>query len=92
MLNTIPTVTDKKSAIKFLKWYEDTAATYLYLAHFPTSRPFSIDYPTAGQLKTKAKIILGKHEFQNVYEQLKRVYPGLTIERYNKQREKLGIS
>jgi hypothetical protein len=92
MIKDIPEVIDKESAVRFLKWYEDTSATYLYLAHFPSSRPFPIEYPTAGSLKTKANIILGKHEFQRKYEELKRVYPGLTIEKYNSQREKLGIS
>lgn len=81
----------KKEAIKFLKWYENKSAEYLYLASFKSSRPFPIDYPNAGKKKTQAKIVLGKHEFQRTYKELLKVYPRLTLERYNKQRIKLNI-
>jgi len=81
----------KKEAREYLKWHKDKVAEYHYTAHFASSRPFSVDYPDAGEKRTQAKIVLGTHEHQRPYEQIIIAYPQLSLEEYNEKRKKLGI-
>jgi len=81
----------KQEAESYLKWYKDKSAEYVYLARFSTVKPFPVSQPEAGAKRTRAKIVLGIHEFQKTYEVLKKIHPNLSLERYNNQRIKLGL-
>lgn len=80
-----------KEANDYLKWYNDKIDEYHYTAHFTSSRPFHVDYPKAGDKWVEAKIKLGKFQWQRSYEQIKSVYPTITLDEYNERRKKYKL-
>jgi hypothetical protein len=81
----------KEEAKEYLKWHREKVSEYNYLARFKSVAPFHVAFPKAGETKRRAKIILGTHDFQRPFEELKKFFPYLTKERYLQQRFKLGI-
>ena len=81
----------KEEATDFLEWFKHEKDTDNFLSRFKSHIPLPVRNPELWDKATKAKIILGKHEFQRPYKQLLKVYPYLTKEKYNQQRIKKGI-
>jgi len=82
----------KQEAKDFLIFFEDAKATDHYQASFPSHIPLPVTNPEYWTKAREAKIVLGIHEFQHTYEEMVGVYPYLTLEKYNSQRKKLGIT
>ncbi len=80
-----------QEARDYIYWYNNKVDEYHYKAHFKSSRPFHVDNPTAGDKLIEAKIQLGKFQWQRPYEDIKRIYPSVTLEIYNEYRKKYKL-
>ena len=81
----------KKEAKEFLIYFEERVSESHFVAHFKSSRPLAVVSPELYDKKREAEIVLGIFQWQRPYEQIKKVFPSISLEKYNQYREKYKL-
>jgi hypothetical protein len=78
-------------ARQFLTDFNNTLSESNYLARYSTSKPLAVTNPDLFDKKIEAEAVLGILKWQKSYEDVKRIHPLISIEKYNKYRVKHGL-
>lgn len=75
-------------AKEFLIYFKARVTESNSTAYFKSSRPLAVSDPDLFDKKIEAEIVLGVYIWQKSFEDIKKIHPSITIDIYNKYRDK----